>query len=837
MNERAPAVRIRSIYIALLAALGICSLFGVPMAQARIAVGPNYKLGTDPQPGRGKDAVGLTVDPRNPSHIVEMNADWETGQCEYNVSFNGGTTWRGGHFQVPPGFNSGLPCTVGHHLAAAMQAGIVFGSGQNVYATFVSAAPLPGGGEAAKSLFVVVSGDGGRTFGTAQLLAQGGATQNAGPDYVLPTVGVDPARRGGPHQDVVYVAAASTTTTGVAPNATQQATVGVSTSTNGGHTFTPIVDVNAAADNAIEQSQPVVGNDGTVYVTWREQLPGNVPGSLSTNGFLVMSKSHDHGQTWTRQRIAAVQGYTYAGPPAPPFGVGASFACCSFPRMAIDSAHNDLYVVYGQGSPPVPQTGIGQIADHFINPSSSVHLVRSLDGGATWSTPVQINHPAPLTYQIDQTRHPSVVVAPEGRVDIVWQDRRNWYHACTNTHVICQEARLGDTYYAYSTDHGATFSRNYRISERSSNNDVGYDYRFGTYWAYGPQSVALGGNQLLIGWMDSRRGNFQSDNQDIYLSKVTVGASGPIPIRSISVPSNPVDMSVALSRVAYPAGSEAVLASTFATREITSVVIVNQNDVAGALAAGFLARANLATVLLSDGSGLSPAVSAEVTRLQPAGAYVVGSEAQLSPSVISELAAAGVPQASITRLAGANPADTARLIAQAADRRTANQAAIAYPAFDGAIIANPNSRTAVAAAVLAAARRIPILYVTRDTLPAETTAALKALGITRTFVIGDTSVVSAAVVGQLPAPQRIGGSDVYTTSSALLKPSVLRGVPDNVAYVTDGTNPMETALLGAPVGRIGGLELVARGGRGAVDRTARGLIGGSATHLFMVEAH
>jgi putative cell wall-binding protein len=835
-RERASALSVRNTCLALLAALGMWLLLGAQGAQARIAVGPNYQLGTDQLLGRGKDAVGLSVDPRNVNHVVEINADWETGQCEYNVSFNGGMTWRGGHFHVPAGFNTGLPCTVGHHLAAAMQAGIVFGSKSNVYATFVSAAPLPGGGEAAKSLFVVISRDGGRTFGIAKLLAQAGPTQSAGPDYQLPTIGVDPARRGGPNRDIVYVSAAETAAA-VAPTTVSPANIIMSTSKDAGQTWTPVADVNAAGDNAIEQSQPVVGRGGSVYITWREQLPGTVPGSLSTAGYLVMSKSTDHGATWTRQRIAGVEGYTYAGPPTPPFTtVPSSYACCSFPRMAIDSTGKDLYVVYGQGQPAVPQTGLGRIADHFINPSSAVFFIRSLDGGATWSTPVQLNHDAPLIYQIDQTRHPSVSVAPDGRVDVVWQDRRNWYHACTNTHVACLEARLGDTYYAYSTTHGRSFSHNYRINDRSSNNDVGYDYRFGTYWAYGPQLVSVGANKVLIAWMDSRHGNFQTDSQDIYLSQVSVGVRGPIASSSISLPRDPIAMSVALSRLAYPSGPEAVLGSTFATRNIARVVIVNEHDVAAALAAGFLARANLGTVLLSDGSGLTPAVQAEVARLQPIGAYVIGNDAELAPTVVNDLVTAGVPAAGITRL-GVDPADTARLIAEAADRRTAAQRAAGLPAFDGAIIANPNSRQAVAAADLAAARRLPILYVTRDTLPAETAAALTELGIARTLVIGDANAVSDAVMGQLPSPQRVAGADVYATSSALVTPARQRGVPDNVTYITDGTDPIETALLGAPLGRIGAMELVAKGKPAAVAGTAMRLIGGDATHLYMVRVH
>lgn len=841
MDKRACRRGIRVAPLALLAAVGFCLLLVVPGAQARIAVGANYRLGSDLTPGRGKDAVGLAVDPRNARHIVEVNADWQTQQCEFQTSFNGGRSWRRGHFRVPTGFNTVVPCAVGHHLAAAVMQSIVFGSGANVYTTFVSAAPLPGGGEAAKSLFVVISRDGGRTFKIARLLALGGASESQGGDYSLPTVAVDPARRGGPHRDRVYVAAAvGVTTPGNAGPASKPTTLEniVSVSSNdSGRSFGHVVNVNPLGSSAIEQSQPVVGRHGAVYLAWREQLPGPTSGSTSTDGYVVLSKSRNHGRTWTGSRAARVQGYTYNGPPMPPFAKPpAAFACCSFPRLAIDSQRNILYLVYGQGPPGVPQTGVAHIADHFINPASGVYFTRSFNGGDSWSFPVKINHRPPLNFQIIQTRHPSVSVAPDGRVDIVWQDRRNWYKACTNTHVICQEARLGDTYYAYSSNRGRTFSANYRISDRSTNNDVGYDYRFGTGWAYGPVSVPLGGNQLLVGWMDSRQGNFQTDTQDVYLSPVTVGVRGAVPVRRISLRRNPVDMSVALSRLAYPAGPEAVLASTFATRPLARVVIVNERDPAGALAAGVLARANLGTVLLSPSSGLTPAVRAEVARLQPVGAYVVGSAGSLSPKVISDLAGAGVPANQIVRLAGANTADTARQIAQAVDHRTAASTTARIPAFDAAIIANPSSRTAVAAAALAADRRLPILYVSRNSLPAETTAALSQLNITHTLVIGGRGAVSNAVMGHLPSPQRIGGSDLYATSRALVGPSIRRGVPSNLVYVTDGRNAMETALLGAPLGRIGALELVARGGQAGAARTVTRVAGGTVTQLVMVTA-
>lgn len=836
MNERASGLRIRATYLATLGAIGLCFLLIAPAAHARVAVGANYRLGTDLTPGRGKDAVGLAVDPRNMGHIVEINADWQTGQCEYHVSFDAGRTWRGGRFRVPAGFNSAVPCTVGHHLAAAMQAGIVFGSGANVYADFVSAQPLPGGLEAGKSLFVVISRDGGRTFGVAKLLARAGPSQAQGADYVLPTIGVDQARRGGPRRDRVYVVAAASVTTPGTPNPTTIQNIVMATSGNGGRTWGGVSNVNARGENVSsflggEQSQPVVGRGGALYISWRDDQASAMPGAQTTNGYIVLAKSRDHGRTWTRSRIAHVHGFEYTGPPMPPFAKPpAFFQCCNFPRLAVDSRRNYVYLVFGEG----PLTGGAHIADHFINPASAVYFMRSLNGGATWSPPLKINHPDPLGGQPDQTRHPSVSVAPNGRVDIVWQDRRNWYNACSNTHAACTEARLGDTYYSYSSDHGRTFSINYRISDRSTNNDVGYDYRFGTYWAYGPQAVSLGGNRLLVGWMDSRAGNVQTDSQDIYLSQLNVGAGGPIPVRRISLPGKPIALSVALSRLAYPAGPEAVLASTFASRPWARVVIVNQRDTAGALAAGVLARANLGTVLLSPSSGLTSAVRAEVARLQPVGAYVVGSPASLSAKVIGDLAAAGVPQAQIVRLAGANPAATARQIADAADRRTVASKASGAPAFNAAIITNPRSPDAVSAAVLAAERRLPILYVSRGTLPGDTAAALKELAIKHTLVIGGTRAVSNVVMRQLPSPQRIGGRDAFATSRALLRPSILRGVPSNLVYVTNGTNAMETALLGAPIARIGGLQLVARGGQAAVLRIVAGAVGRSVSGVLMV---
>lgn len=790
---------------ALLAVLLLTAALARP-AGARVAVGPNYRLDTPAQPSRGLDAVSLAVDPRNPRHVVATLADWTAGLCRFAISLDGGRRWKGGLLRAPQGF-SDLPCTVGPHPAEGMQnAAVAFGGGNRVYAVIATPRPQPDGSDSGKSLVVFRSTTGGRSWRRGGVVAEGGPSPTAGPHYILPTIAVDRARRGGPARDRVYVAAAESQA--ARPGASTE-NVAVVTSTDNGATWGAPVDANTPDENAIEQSAPVVARDGTLYVTWRDRGRGTSPGTFTPEGFVVAGRSTDRGRTWTQVKVAPVTGYTYAGPPAAPFTAQQAYTASTFPRMAIDRRNGNLYVVYGQG-PTAGRPGArakAKAADHFINPDQDVWFQRSINGGRTWSTPLRINS-APINQtEITQTRHPSVSVAPTGRVDVVWQDRRAWYQGCTNTHVPCEEARLGDTYYANSTNGGRTFSRNLRITDRSINNDVGLDYRFGTYWYYGPVAVPLGRDRLLVAWMDSRRGNVQNDSQDIYLARLDVDSRSRAPVRRVR-PAGATAFSVALSRMAYPGGPEAVLASTFVSRPWTRLVVVNRGDVGSALAGGVLARANIGTVLAAPAGGLTPALEAEVARLAPIGAYVVGDESRLSAQVVADLAAAGVPSDQIVRLAGAGDADTARLVAQAADRRTAAQRQQGRAAFNAAMIVNPASPEAVTAAVLAANRRLPVLFSGRDALPAATAQALRDLGIRQTLVVGSQRVIAESVLAALPAPRRVGGRDVLRTSTAMLTEQRVRGVPDNQVFMTGGASRMRTALLGAAVARIGGLQLV-----------------------------
>lgn len=782
----------------------------VSTSSSTLRVGPNVPLFPTSDPIYGRDAVGLAVNPTNSKHLVALYSDYATQWCEVAVSTNGGTKWRRTRLKAPSGFIT-PPCTVGSHLSNFVDGGIAFGKGNTVYVTFASGIIDAAGDSQGKSVLVSRSNDGGRTFGVGQIVLQGGSDAVLGPDHDLPKLVVQ--RGTGNTPDRLHISAnRAERATATAP---RQNSVVVATSLDGASTFNQGVTASLAEQSSIEASEPVIGKDNTLYVSFRTRRPGARPGTFLPEGAIVVARSTDLGQTWTRVATAGVRGFVYTGPPTPLYATTQQFTGSSFPRLAADRRSGNVYLVYNNGEVPLTQAQVGA-ADHFIHNNSDVWFQRSTDSAATWSVPRRLNRDAKIQLEITQTRHPNLTVADNGRIDVVWQDRRHWYlgpakrngvGVCTHTHTECDEARLGDTYYSSSSNGGASFTRERRITDHTINNDVGYDYRFGAYWDYGPTSIPIGNDRIMFAWMDSRDGNVDTDNMGIYLAEATLKGSREAPIESVRYRDS-ADLALKMSRRAYRGGPESVLAATFATRPWSRVVIVNENDLAGALAGGVLARAFLGPVLVAPQGGLSAATKREISRLAPVGAYVIGGESSLSAQVVADLTALAVPPDQIIRLAGTDAAGTAAAIAATMDRRDAGQKAANSPAFDAAVIVNPASPDAAAISALAANRRFPVLLANADSVPAATADALKTLGITRTIVVGTSEWVGDGALAALPRPDRVSGSNAVATSRAIVAESRRWGIPENVVYSVRATRRMDTAIMGAALGRTNGLLLL-----------------------------
>lgn len=786
-------------------------------------------------PVRGRDIPGFAVDPADPEHVVMVTEDFLAGQCDFHTSFDGGQTWESGHLTVPSDF-ADPPCrTFDSGGYAHFNKSVVWGSGQNVYTTFAShrgEQQRPEIGVAAgegDSVIVNRSTDGGRTFERGVVAIQG--ARDSRPFIIRPGIAVQPRPQG----DKLYVIGwyvVNPLNMGAQGGAGDRRTV-VASSDDGGRTWSAPVEAQGPDEKVREITPPVVGRDGSVYMAWRNRDdPSSAPHPI------VVAKSSDGGATWARTSINDAT-------PAPS-GIPSPTGNAGFPKMAADPQNGNLYVVY-----------IG-----FDFGDLDTIIQRSTDNGATWSQPLRVNDD-PRGNGVRQLT-PDISVAPNGRVDVVWFDTRT----TLPSPIIPRPGGQGDVYYASSSDGGATFSGNRRISDRSVNVDDGLLGRTGTYTWWGPDFVPLGNDAVLFAWADGRFGNVDTATNDIMLAKMQLGESGPAAITELPKAS-PANLSVAVSRMAYPGGSERI-GGAFTSK----LVVVHKDDVAGAWAGAVLARANHAPLLVVNGESLTKEQREEIARLGSVGLYVVGDESRIPQELVEEITKAGVitslfptpttvppappstvagapvtsttvptstaDEAKVIRLTGATPADIGRAVAGALDVRTPEEQSRAVPAFaGGAVVVNPASEESAAGLAFAASQRMPVLFADRDGVPAPTADALTTMAVKNTWVIGGPESIADSALSRLPGAKRLGGADMAATTAAVTKELQSRGLPVNVAYVADESRPVDAAVAAAAVARTGGFLLLTPGGNtGAAEEQINALgLADQVDQLVVVESN
>ncbi len=201
-----------------------------------------------------------------------------------------------------------------------------------------------------------------------------------------------------------------------------------SKSTDAGETWSEAKRINKVAgncidsDDTVEGAVPALGPNGEIYVAW-----------AGPSG-LVFNRSTDQGETWLEEEI-----FIDAFPGGWDYSVPGIYRCNGLPVTKCDLSggpdHGTIYVNWTDQRNGTDDT--------------DVWLVRSTDGGNTWSDPIRVNDDEPGSHQffswmdIDQTN---------GNLFFVFYDRRNY------------SDNLTDVYIAYSLDGGETFT-NKQISE------------------------------------------------------------------------------------------------------------------------------------------------------------------------------------------------------------------------------------------------------------------------------------------------------------------------------------------------------------------------------------
>ena len=188
-------------------------------------------------------------------------------------------------------------------------------------------------------------------------------------------------------------------------------------------------------------AQPIVGADGSVQVFWS----GYWMDPVTCDGYyaMKMSKSTDGGQTWPIQGVPVAQ-YNDFG-----FADGSInvYNCPAGDADITDGPYDGtIYISYLNGKPDGPYY------------HADINLIKSTDGGNTWSTPMRVNDD-PLGFDVDQF-HPWLTVNQDGVVVIIFYDQR-----------MDPAHYLFDVFAAYSFDGGQTFTTNHRITTVSSSPD------------------------------------------------------------------------------------------------------------------------------------------------------------------------------------------------------------------------------------------------------------------------------------------------------------------------------------------------------------------------------
>lgn len=294
--------------------------------------------------------------------------------ANYFLSEDAGITW-GGSAQGAGGSNSGDPTTA------------INLDGSRMYVNYIS---NPGG------MGIAYSTNNGATWSTATVAPNPGSLADKNHMWI----DNGPVS---PYQGNLYIAWTDF-------GGSNDSEICLKTSSNGGTTWGSLINVSSAV-NAGSHNQGVniqTGPDGEVYVLW--SVYDTWPQDEKALGF---AKSVNGGTSFApaTRIINNTRGIRNTG-------VNKNMRVNSFPSMAVDisggSNNGNIYAVWCNIGVPGVNTGT----------SADVYMIKSTDGGSTWSTPIKVNQDEPGMGK--KHYFPWITCDPEtGILSVVFYDDRD----------------------------------------------------------------------------------------------------------------------------------------------------------------------------------------------------------------------------------------------------------------------------------------------------------------------------------------------------------------------------------------------------------------------------
>ncbi len=472
MTDRKTAVGLAAMCLGLVAALvAAATLYrtgGETTVGANVLVNPpgvisvnnSPTVATDPD-DRRRAVVAHRIDRPGFSALLEWSAD-------------GGATWQPTSLPLPAGTE---PCAASpEQKPCPFAADVAFGPDGTLYVVYLS---LQGRGNTPAALWLARSTDGGRTLEQP--------VRVAGELSFQPRVVVDDA--GSVH--LVWLDAEAVGLNQlVGP-----ARVVTARSGDGGRTFSTPVAVSDASRERVGAASPVIDSGGDVVVLYQDfkndrRNFGGLQGPVAEDPYaLVVTRSTDGGRTFG-QGVEIESNFV----PARRFLVFLP----EYPSLAA-GPDGSLSVAWADGR----------------NGNEDVFLRRSEDGGGTWSDATRVNDNA----MADGTSQylPRVAVAPDGRVDVLFYDRRG------------DPADVQTEVYLASSEDGRDTFTNVRVSSQPFSSAVGPTFgpEYGTDFGTRLGLVSTE-REALASWTDTRLGDVNTGRQDVFAATVTLGSGGPL---------------------------------------------------------------------------------------------------------------------------------------------------------------------------------------------------------------------------------------------------------------------------------------------------------------------
>lgn len=444
-------------------AIVVSSSYDTPR-EARV-LGPNLAVNDGASNSRDLSANNSPTLVRNPveeGNLVSVNRiDSPAYSCSLHVSFDGGGRWA----QTP------IPAPAGEQ-AKCFAPDAAFSSDGTLYVSYVT---LKGRANAPDAVWISRSKDGGKTL-------QEPVKTPLGPRAFQVRLTADPAV-----SKRIFLTWLQADELGLYTFSDTGNPIMAIRSDDGGVNWAKPVRVSSSSRERVVAPSPAAGSApdelNVLYLDLGDDVLDYGGGHRGRGGppydgtwQLVLARSTDKGATWKESVVDAtitpIERFIAFTPPSP--------------SIAVDRDSGRIYAAFHDGRRGDPDVWLWSLAR----------------GGGEWAGPVRVND----TPKGDNTAQylPQLAVAPGGRLDVMYYDRR-----ADRTNV------LNEVSLQASFDDGKTFLPRVRLSDRAFSSRIGFGLE--------RDLPDLGSRLALIStdtrsygvWTDTRGGSVRTAKQDL----------------------------------------------------------------------------------------------------------------------------------------------------------------------------------------------------------------------------------------------------------------------------------------------------------------------------------